>query len=179
MLEPRATPWAMLVCLCLLLASPSFAAEPRPVTLDDFDRLEEIAQPALSPDGRYVAYTVRRTNTADDQKQSDLFLASLDGKERVQLTFTTKDNESYPRWSPDGKTLAFLSAREGEHGAQVWLLPRAGDEAQRLTEFKGGVEEFVWAPDGERARHLGHGPVPQHFSPEFHPRSPRTLPRVV
>jgi dipeptidyl aminopeptidase/acylaminoacyl peptidase len=58
-------------------------------------------------------------------------------------------SESRPRFSPDGKWLAFLSAREGKR-TQVWLLPRSGGEAVKLTGFKTGVSDIVWSPDSKR-----------------------------
>src|SRR5256885_14212498 len=60
-----------------------------------------------------------------------------------------KGGESTPRWSPDGRWLAFLSGREDEH-SQLWLLDRSGGEGRKLTTFAGDVEDYVWAPDGKR-----------------------------
>jgi dipeptidyl aminopeptidase/acylaminoacyl peptidase len=72
----------------------------------------------------------------------------------VRLTSSAETTERTPRWSPDGRSLAFLSARgdeaEKKKGAQVWLLDRQGGEAQKLTDIKGGVSDFAWSPDGKR-----------------------------
>ncbi|HEY6843514.1 MAG TPA: S9 family peptidase, partial [Thermoanaerobaculia bacterium] len=79
---------------------------------------------------------------------------SWDGADRVRLTSTPETSESMPRWSPDGRYLAFLAARGDEDdkklGSQVWLLDRRGGEAQKLTDIKGGIAEYAWSPDGKR-----------------------------
>jgi dipeptidyl aminopeptidase/acylaminoacyl peptidase len=77
-------------------------------------------------------------------------MTSWDGRESRQLTFS-KSGEENPRWSPDGRWLAFVSSRGSEDEiAQLWLLNRSGGEAERITDFKGGVEEFAWSPDSKR-----------------------------
>jgi dipeptidyl aminopeptidase/acylaminoacyl peptidase len=85
----------------------------------------------------------------------------------VQLTHTEKHSESHPRFSPDGKYLAFIASRGGEDDekdpkskAQVWLLNRAGGEAQRVTELPGGVSDFEWAPGGQRLVLVSGDPHP-------------------
>src|SRR5256714_11008246 len=75
-------------------------------------------------------------------------MTSWDGARTLRLT-NSKEGESAPRWSPDGRWLAFLAGREGEH-RQVWLLDRSGGEGRKLTSFAGDVEDYVWAPDGKR-----------------------------
>ena len=89
-----------------------------------------------------------------DKRDTDLWMVSWDGSQRVRLTSTAESSESRPRWSPDGKYLGFLASRgddeEKKKGAQVWLLNRAGGEAQKLTDIKGGVADFAWSPDGKR-----------------------------
>jgi dipeptidyl aminopeptidase/acylaminoacyl peptidase len=118
---------------------------------DDLSRLAQVAEPALSPDGAQVAYSVTVTNTEEDLRQSDLWRVSFDGRERVQLTFTPKHDEWAPAWSPDGRTLAFLSDRGDEDAqTQVWALPTTGGEARALTQLPGGVSDFAWSPDGRR-----------------------------
>jgi dipeptidyl aminopeptidase/acylaminoacyl peptidase len=122
----------------------------RKVTLDDLYRLREISDPEISPDGAWVAYTVSAPDTAKDASDSDVWMTSWDGQRNVRLT-TSKTSEHMPRWSPDGRYLAFLSSREDAREIdQIWLLNRTGGEAERITDLPGGVSDYVWSPDGKR-----------------------------
>jgi dipeptidyl aminopeptidase/acylaminoacyl peptidase len=120
----------------------------------DVVREREVGSPAVSPDGTWVAYTVTAGNPERDEQDTDLWMASWDGAANLRLT-STPGGETRPAWSPDGRYLAFLAAREtGEKGrdespTQVWLLDRRGGEAQVLTDFRGDVAEFAWSPDGK------------------------------
>ncbi|HXH07555.1 MAG TPA: S9 family peptidase [Vicinamibacterales bacterium] len=133
-------------------AGPS-AQGKRPLSLDDLARLREVRDPQRSPDGRWVAYTVTAADVEKDRRDTDVWMVSWDGAERVRLT-SSPDSETTPRWSPDGRYLAFLASRgeeeEKKKGSQVWLLDRRGGEAQRLTDVKGGVSDYAWSPDGRR-----------------------------
>jgi dipeptidyl aminopeptidase/acylaminoacyl peptidase len=126
------------------------ASARRFVTLKDIDSVATVADPQLSPDGAWVAYTVTRADTTDDDYDSNIWMTSWDGKRTIQLTRTT-DDETTPRWSPDGRYLAFLSSRQDTSDVdQLWLLDRAGGEAEQLTHVSGGVEDLAWSPDGKR-----------------------------
>jgi len=113
-----------------------------------------VADPQVSPDGQWIAYGVGTIDAEKDKRDSDLWMVSWDGAQRVRLTSTPEAGESRPRWSPDAKYLAFLASRgdeeERKKGAQVWLLNRAGGEAQKLTDIKGGVADYAWSPDAKR-----------------------------
>ncbi len=100
----------------------------------------------LSPDGKRVAFVVADPIKGVDQKRN-IWLLNTESKELVHFTSSAK-SDSRPRWSPDGKTLAFVSTR-GEK-AQVYTMPVGGGEAQALTESKTGVQAFEWCPDGKR-----------------------------
>ena len=146
-----------------IITAPGLAAEAttegRLFRPDDVHRLSAVDDLAISPDGNWVAYTVETTDVEKDEKATDLYMVSWDGDDRVQLTHTPRHSESHPRFSPDGKYLAFLAARgdggdddkdEPRSKSQVWVLNRAGGEAALLTEMPGGVASFEWSPDGRR-----------------------------
>ncbi|MCF2515919.1 S9 family peptidase [Sphingomonas sp. G124] len=118
---------------------------------DDLARLADVTEPEASPDGRWLAYTVTTTNVDADEKQSDLWRVNWDGKERKPLTQTPDTNETHPQWSPDRKSIAFLSDRVGDDAkTQVWIMGISGGAPSQVTDFPEGVEDFVWAPDGQR-----------------------------
>jgi dipeptidyl aminopeptidase/acylaminoacyl peptidase len=142
---------SFLVLASAAAVSASGAQSParRPLQVSDWNRLRTVADPQRSPDGAWVAYTVTRVDSAKDRHDSDIYKTSWDGAATVRLT-SSDESETSPRWSPDGKTLAFLSSRQGAKGSQIWLLPTSGGEAERVSDVKGGVSSIVWAPDGKR-----------------------------
>jgi dipeptidyl aminopeptidase/acylaminoacyl peptidase len=139
---------SFLLAACLALAAHVAAADDR-FGPADLERLADVAEPDFSPDGEFLVYAVTTIDVKADRRQSDLWRVRYDGRDRVQLTQTPASDESRPQWSPDGRGIAFLADRGGEEATtQVWLLPAQGGEARRLTDFAGGVEDYVWAPDG-------------------------------
>ena len=139
-----------LCSLVILLAPCAAAGDKHPFTLADLHRIRDVSQPALSPDGQWVVFTVGRHNVEADKSVSELWRASYDGRRRVQLTFDDKSSSYLPQWSPDGQWLAFLSDRGEDETVQVWRMAADGGEAQRLTSFKGGASDFAWAPDSRQ-----------------------------
>ena len=139
---------------------------PRPEDLYDLRVPTELV---LSPDGRFVAFSVKAVAPGKDGYRTSLWLAPSDGSAPArQLTVGSK-SDTMPRWSPDGRRIAFLSDRSAvlqaggggakpgkpeapkEGGTQVWLLPFAdGGEARQLTDLPKNVEGISWAPDGRR-----------------------------
>ena len=97
-----------------------------------------------------MAYTVSTVDTVRDEDDSDVWMTSWDGARSIQLTHSPA-GEHAPRWSGDGRYLAFLSDRDDPHESdQLWLLDRSGGEAERVTDLPGGVSDYAWAPDGTR-----------------------------
>ena len=122
----------------------------RALTLDDQHKFLQVGDPQCSPDGKWVAYTLSTTDTTADKRDSDVWMVSLDGTQDIRVT-SSPEAENAPKWSPDGKYLSFLSSRTGKaKGNQVWILDRRGGEAQQLTDVKGRIGSYDWAPDSKR-----------------------------
>ena len=103
----------------------------------------------VSPDGKWVAYTVTTIDKDADKRRTALWMVNWEGTQDLQLTFG-KQSSSSPKWSPDGKYLSFL-ASEGEKGkSQIWLLDRRGGAPQALTNVKQEINDYKWSPDGKR-----------------------------
>ena len=132
-----------------IVPQPLAAQAKRPLRSSDLFRLKDVRDPQIAPDGGWVAYTVSTVDSAKDKSDNDVWMTSWDGATTLRVT-STPESESSPRWSPDGRYLAFLSGRQEGKGAQVWLLDRRGGEAQRITQLRGGVSEFAWSPDSKR-----------------------------
>src|SRR6266478_2829787 len=140
-------------------ASPTAPSIPRSITIDDYFQIRDVSQPELSPDGQWVAYGVRTRLLKEDKNEQRLWMVSTSGGDAISLT-AEGVTSSHPRWSPDGKFLAFLSARNAGKN-QVWLLDRRGGEAQRLTETAQGVDDFEWSPDSSRLVLILRDPKPE------------------
>ncbi len=134
--------------IALLSAVPALAQK-RPLSPDDVYNIKDVRDPQRSPDGKWVAYVVARAIKDTDKNDSDIWMASWDGTQEIQLT-SSPENESQPRWSPDNKYVSFVSSRQGAKTGQLWLMNRAGGEAVKVTDIKGGISEYAWAPDGKR-----------------------------
>jgi dipeptidyl aminopeptidase/acylaminoacyl peptidase len=141
---------ASLLALSLFAVLPAAAAAdpPRLLRSEDIYALKDVSDPQVSPEGTWVAYTVRSMDAKKDRRDTDVWMAPMAGGPALRLTSSPK-GESQPRFSPDGRYLAFLSGREGDK-SQVWLLDRRGGEAVKLTDFKADVSDLAWSPDGKR-----------------------------
>lgn len=149
-----------LAALLLTLPSLGAAQAKRPLRVEDLYRVRAVRDAQLSPEGDWVAYVVSQLDSVRDRSNSDIYMTSWDGARTVQLTHSP-DGEGSPRWSPDGKYLAFTASRgDARNGGQVWLLDRAGGEAFKLTEHKGGVSSYAWSPDSRRIAFVSQDPEP-------------------
>ena len=122
--------------LAVAIALPAAADTVGRFGIDDYLRIADVAEPAFSPDGQYLAYSVMTNDLEKDEPHYDLWRVRWDGSERRALTQSAGDDEWLPKWSPDGEWIAFLSDRGGEDAkTQVWAMPAAGGEAEKLTTY--------------------------------------------
>src|SRR5262245_5619710 len=116
-------------------------------TIDELISLKRAGAPAISPDGRWVAYTVREANWDDNNYHTEIWLADTKAGEARQLTNHPKKSTSSPVWSPDGSTLAFATDRDDKR--QIYVIDPRGGEARKVTSAEEGVGSFAWSPDGK------------------------------
>lgn len=121
----------------------------RAIAPSDIYNLRSVSDPHISPDGQWVAYTVSSVDSVKDRNVSHIWMTSWDGTHTIQAT-SSRESESSPRWSPDGRYLSFVSSRGGMDDAQLWLMNRLGGEAELVSHVKGGVSDYAWSPDGKR-----------------------------
>jgi dipeptidyl aminopeptidase/acylaminoacyl peptidase len=131
----------MRFALALLLAAPAAAGT---FTATEMMKLRRLADPAVSPDGKWVAYQATEVELPSGARNSDLYLTSILGGAPRRLTSHAKA-DTRPRFSPDGKRLAFLSNRDGS--SQVYLLERLGGEPVKATALPNGADSFSWIDD--------------------------------
>jgi dipeptidyl aminopeptidase/acylaminoacyl peptidase len=138
-----------LVCAGAVPSGAQAPAVPR-FTVEEMLKLRRVSDPQLSPDGRYVAYVVTDVSLEKNSRVNHLWLVPVAGGEPTALVHDDKSDTS-PRWSPDGKRLAFLSTRD--EGSQVWVVDvlqgRAAGKPRRITDVATEVSSFAWSPDGK------------------------------
>ena len=140
----------MLPIFLLLLFSTAATAQQRSININDMHRVKTVGDPRCSPDAKWIAYTLSTVDVAGDKRDSDVWMASIDGKQDLRVT-TSTEAETSPKWSPDGKYLSFLSSRPGKtKGSQVWVIDRRGGEASQLTDVKGRLTYYEWSPDSKK-----------------------------
>jgi dipeptidyl aminopeptidase/acylaminoacyl peptidase len=121
----------------------------RTINAEDLYKLEIISDARISPDGAHVVYVQQRVDKGKEKKYTNLWIVPTQGGEPQQFTYGDH-NDGFPRWSPDGSQIAFLSNRgDKEKPAQIYLIPFTGGEARKLFEIDGRIGGFSWSPDGK------------------------------
>ena len=146
---------------------------------DDVYELAGVADPRISPDGRLVAYQAWSIDRETREVQSAIWVTELDGSgEPRRFTFSDK-RDGAPRWSPDGRWLAFTSNRgEEKTPAQLYVIPAEGGEARVLTSAKEGIEEVVWSPDSTRLAYTMRVRDAAYEEEDDKKRAPRRITRL-
>lgn len=136
--------WIVFSCL-FLCTSTSAQKQKRAIQFDDMIAMHRLSDPQVSPDGKWVAYVVATPDMQANHSMSNIWIVPANGGEERQLTRSGSD--SRPRWSPDGKQIAFLSSRDG--ATQIYVMSVFGGEASRVTFLSTDVDNEIWSPDGK------------------------------
>lgn len=137
----------VLISLGLVLALPALAQK-RAFTIADLYQIKDVSDPQFSPDGRHIAFVLTTHNLQKGESNAEIYVITAEGKNLKQMT-NNPATDHHPRWSPDGKSILFVSTRS--NGSQAWLIAAEGGEARQLTNISTGVGDPLWLPDG---RHL-------------------------
>jgi dipeptidyl aminopeptidase/acylaminoacyl peptidase len=139
----------------VLLCAGAIAVFAQTPTIDESLSMKSVAGAQISPDGRYVAYTVQQANWDDNEFATQIWVAVSATGERYQLT-AGKKSSSGPLWAPDSRRLAFTSDRDGKR--QIYVISPAGGEAAQLTTEESGIGSMAWSPDGRSIAFTSSGP---------------------
>lgn len=158
-----------LVITAIAAAAISVSAQARPLAIEDLLKTRSVSSPSLSPDGSMVVYTVSSADLEEDKNTTHVWIANVDGSGERQLTLREGENESSPKFSPDGSQIGFLSSRGDEDDnapTRLWLLPLNGGEARPVEGIEGSVSDFVWSPDGSKMALIIQDPEPEEAEGE-------------
>ena len=152
---------ALGLVLAFLGAVEAHADEAGGITVADVMRVQNCTAAEISPDGRWIAYTLSVPRGMDEEAgsaYSELHVVeTATGRSRPFVT--GKVNVRSPQWSPDGTRIAFLTRRAPATHTQVWALPLDGGEAQAITRAESNVLRFRWHPDGSRVLYIATTPA--------------------
>src|SRR6266853_2351720 len=137
-------------CVIGLLCTPLAAQQRHTITHEDVVLMKRVGSPAISPDGRWIVFSVTEPSYTEGEQVSDLWLVPTDGSAEPRRLTNSKGGEGGVDWSPDSRRIAFTARREGDDQAEVYILDLAsGGEAQRITNQSTGASSPLWRPDGK------------------------------
>src|SRR5205085_4788773 len=147
---------------------------------DDVHELVNAGDPRISPDGGRVAYTVTEIDKDANEYRSAIWVAPLDGSSEPSRFTSGERRDSTPRWSPDGRWLAFASNRGEDEKTppNLYVIPSEGGEARRLTDLREGVEAIAWSPDSSRIAYTVRVRHEDYEEEDDKKRKPRRFTRV-
>ncbi len=135
----------------------------RPVRIDDLIRLQSVSEPEVSPDGKWLAYTVSEPDLKKDKSIKRIYIVAAGGG--VSIPITSRDySASQPKWSPDNQYVSFLAAKGEDAKTQVWTSNRLGGDAEQLTKIPQGVSGHAWSPVDNRLLLLLKDPKPEELT---------------
>jgi dipeptidyl aminopeptidase/acylaminoacyl peptidase len=140
------TPIVIVVMALGAVAAGKAQTAPKPFTIDSLVVVRRVGDPQLSPDGRWTAFTITDTDSQANRRTTQIYVAPTAGGVPRQLT-NEKQSSHSPRWSPDGKRLAFITARDGE--PQVYLLDIESGQSRKVSNIPTGADGPLWSPDGK------------------------------
>ena len=140
--------FVLVLALASLAPFASAADNKRPITAQDLWAVKRVGAPALSPDGKWVAYSVQEWSIEKNKPNAALWLTDVASASSRRLTAGT-GSDTAPAWSPDGSRIAFVSKRGEDEMAALYVIPVGGGEAEKLVELPWGVSVPAWLPDGK------------------------------
>jgi dipeptidyl aminopeptidase/acylaminoacyl peptidase len=150
--------WVLLIVLTFTGDVQVVTAQSKKLTIEDALALQEVGAPQWSPDGRLIAFPVSEWNKKENRRDSHIHIIPAAGGASYKLT-NGERGESAPQWSPDSTRIAFLANRsapapDAPGRNQIWVIPVAGGEAERVTDEEAGVAQFRWSPDGKQLAYV-------------------------
>ncbi len=128
------------VFLCLSIQGQA----PRPMTFDDIMALKTVANTAISPDGKFIAYTVSYADMKENERRTEIWMVAANGGQARRFTYGK--NDTAPQWSPDGTRIAFASQASGN--LDIYIMETSGSQRRRLTYHSRNSLSPSWSPDG-------------------------------